>query len=233
MGIYIFNFKTLKNELQELSNVPNCDFGMHVIPHIHRRGGKLYSYQFNSYWKDVGTLGTYWEANMELTDLVPEFNLYEEFWQIYTSAEAYPPAYIAEGGKAESSIVGDGSSIEGSVKHSVLGANVKIAPGAKIRDSVIMNGVVIGEGAVIRKAIIAENTVIGAGTHIGEGFFAASRLDPRVYNNDITVVGANSVIPENVSIGKNVAIMGKTVPEDYPNGVLESGDYIIKKGGRA
>ena len=96
-----------------------------------------------------------------------------------------------------------------------------------------MNGVVIGEGAVIRKAIIAENTVIGAGTHIGEGFFAASRLDPRVYNNDITVVGANSVIPENVSIGKNVAIMGKTVPEDYPNGVLESGDYIIKKGGRA
>ena len=234
MGIYIFDYKTLKKELQELSDVPNCDFGMHVIPHIHRRGGRLYSYQFNSYWKDVGTLGTYWEANLELTDLVPDFNLYEEFWQIYTSAEAYPPAYVAEGGKAETSIIGDGSTIEGSVKHSVLGANVKVAPGAKVRDSVLMNGVVIGEGAVVRKAIIAENSVIGAGTRIGEGFFAASRLDPRVYNSDITVVGANSVIPENVTIGKNVAVIGQTTAEDYPGGVLESGDYIIKKkGGRA
>ncbi len=233
MGIYIFNYATLKQELQELAHVPGCDFGMHVIPHIHRRQGRLFSYEFGSYWKDVGTLSTYWEANMELTDLVPEFNLYEEFWQIYTAAEAYPPAFVAAEGKVETSIVGDGSLIQGSVKHSVLGANVKVAPGAKVRDCVIMNGVVIEEGAVVRKAIIAENAVIGAGVRIGEGVFAPSRLDPKVYNSEITVIGAGSVIPAGVQIGRNAAVMGPTEPGDYPGGVLESGDYIIKKGGRS
>ncbi len=232
MGIYIFDYPVLRKALEDLADVPNCDFGMHVIPYVFRQTDRLYTYEFHGYWKDVGTLSTYWESNMALTDLVPEFNLYEEFWQIYTSAEAYPPAFIADGGKAVSSIVGDGSSIEGSVKHSVLGANVKVAPGAKVRDSVLMNGVVIGEGAVVRKAIIAENSVIGAGAHVGEGVFAPSRLDPRVYNSEITVIGADSVIPEGVTVGRNAAIIGKTSAADYPGGVLESGDYIIKKGVR-
>ena len=233
MGIYIFTFRILKEMLTELAHVPGCDFGMHVIPHLFRKNNNLYTYEFNSYWKDVGTLSTYWEANMELTDLVPDFNLYEEFWQIYTAAESYPPAFIAEGASVASSIIGDGSTVEGSVKHSVLGANVYIAPGAKVRDSVLMNGVVIEEGAVVKKAILAENVVIGAGTRIGEGSFAPSRLDPRVYNSELTVLGAGSSIPAGVTIGRNVAIIGKTQPEDYPNGVLESGEFIIKKGVRA
>ena len=229
MGIYIFTFEALKNALTELAHVPGCDFGMHVIPYLFRKNNNLYTYEFDSYWKDVGTLGTYWEANMELTDLVPDFNLYEEFWQIYTSAESYPPAYVAEGGTVANSIIGDGSNIEGSVKHSVLGANVSIAPGAKVRDSVLMNGVVVEEGAIIHKAIIAENAVIGAGTRIGEGSYAPSRLDPRVYNTDLTVIGAGSTVPAGVTIGKNVAIIGQTTGADYPGGVLESGEYIIKK----
>ena len=233
MGIYIFTYSLLKEALKELAQVPGCDFGMHVIPHLFRKNNNLYSFEFSSYWKDVGTLSTYWEANMELTDLVPEFNLYEEFWQIYTAAEAFPPAYIASEATVKSSLIGDGSLIEGSVKHSVLGANVTIAPGAKVRDSVIMNGVTIEEGAVVRKAIIAENAHIGAGAKIGEGSFAPSRLDPRVYNSEISLVGAGSRVPENVCIGRNAVIIGKTAAEDYPGGSLESGDYIIKKGERA
>ena len=107
-----------------------------------------------------------------------------------------------------------------------------IAPGAKVRDSVLMNGVVIEEGAVVKKAILAENVVIGAGARIGEGSFAPSRLDPRVYNSELTVLGAGSTVPAGVTVGRNVAIIGKTQPEDYPNGMLESGEYIIKKGVR-
>ena len=232
MGIYIFDYPVLRKALEDLADVPNCDFGMHVIPYVFRQTDRLYTYEFHGYWKDVGTLTTYWECNMSLTDLVPEFNLYEEFWQIYTSAVAHPPAFFAEGCKAKSSIIGDGSQIEGSVKHSVLGSNVTVKAGAKVRDSILMNGVVIEEGAVVRKAIIAENTVVGKNAHIGEGSFAPSRLDPKVYNSEITVVGVRSVIPEGVTVGRNVAISGVTVAEDYPNGMLESGAYIIRKGAK-
>ena len=156
MGIYIFNYSSLKNALEELSHVPGCDFGMHVIPYLFRKNDNLYTYEFNSYWKDVGTLSTYWEANMELTDLVPEFNLYEEFWQIYTASEAYPPAFIAREATVHSSVVGDGSLVEGTVIHSVLGANVQIGAGAVVKDSVLMNGVVVGAGAELDRAIVAE-----------------------------------------------------------------------------
>ena len=233
MGIYIFNFSSLKGALEELSHVPGCDFGMHVIPHLFRKNDNLYTYEFNSYWKDVGTLSTYWEANIELTDLVPEFNLYEEFWQIYTASEAYPPAFIAREGTVHSSVVGDGSLVEGTVIHSVLGANVQIGAGAVVKDSVLMNGVVIGAGAELDRAIVAEGTVIGANARVGTGSFAQSQLDPRVYNSDITVIGAGSAVPDGVTVGRNVAIIGKTEQSDYPDGNLPSGAYIIKKGVRS
>ena len=232
MGIYIFNYRTLRAALTELKNVPGCDFGMHVIPYLFHETDKVYAYEFNGYWKDVGTLTTYWETNMELTDLVPEFNLYEEFWQIYTSAESHAPDYMGSEANVTHSIIGDGSEIFGKVKHSVLGSNVTVAAGAKVIDSILMNGVTVGEGAVVRKAIIAENSVIGKNAKIGEGAFETSRLDPKVYNSELAVVGAGSVIPEGVSIGKNTAISGVTEPEDYPDGVLVSGAYILKKEGK-
>ncbi|MBP3728785.1 MAG: glucose-1-phosphate adenylyltransferase [Lachnospiraceae bacterium] len=233
MGIYIFNFQSLRSALEELAHVPGCDFGMHVIPHLFRKNNRLYTFEFNSYWKDVGTLGTYWEANMELTDLVPEFNLYEEFWQIYTASEAYPPAFISRDATVQSSLVGDGSSVEGTVIHSVLGANVRIEAGALVKDCVLMNGVVIEAGAEVDKAIVAEGAVIGRNAKVGVGSFALSRLDPRVYNSDITVIGAGGSVPEGVSVGRNVAIIGRTEAADYPQGSLESGAYIIKKGVRS
>ncbi len=232
MGIYIFNYKTLRAALTELKSVPGCDFGMHVIPYLFRETDNVWTYEFNGYWKDVGTLTTYWETNMELTDLVPEFNLYEEFWQIYTSAESHAPAYMGAGAEVSHAIIGDGSEIEGKVKRSVLGSNVTVAAGAKVLDSILMNGVVVEEGAVVRKAIVAENTVIGKNARLGEGVYEPSRLDPKVYNSDLVVVGASSVIPEGVSIGKNTAVSGVTTAEDYPNGALVSGGYILKKEGK-
>ena len=229
MGIYIFNYQTLRRALTELEHVPGCDFGMHVIPYLFRETDNVWTFEFNGYWKDVGTLTTYWETNMELTDLVPDFNLYEEFWQIYTSAESHAPAYLGAEAEVSHAIVGDGSDIEGKVKRSVLGSNVTVGAGAKVIDSILMNGVVIEEGAVVRKAILADNVRVGKNARLGEGNFEPSRLDTKVYNSDIVVVGSGSVIPEGVSIGKNTAITGVTEAADYPDGVLPSGGYILKK----
>ena len=99
MGIYIFSWKVLKEALVTLKNQSNCDFGKHVIPYCFEQGKQLVAYEYNGYWKDVGTLGSYWEANMELIDIIPEFNLYEEFWKIYTSSEIIPPQYISSEAK--------------------------------------------------------------------------------------------------------------------------------------
>ena len=152
MGIYIFSLKVLREALIALKDQPECDFGKHVIPYCHGNGKKVCAYDFKGYWKDVGTLGSYWEANMELVDIIPEFNLYEEFWKIYTKSDAIPPQYIDASGKVSRCIIGEGTEIYGDVENSVIGSCVTIGEGAVIRNSIIMNGVTIGDGAVIDKA---------------------------------------------------------------------------------
>ena len=231
MGIYIFNWKVLKEALLTLSDVPGCDFGKHVIPYCHEKTGKIYAYEFNGYWKDVGTLGSYWEANMELIDIIPEFNLYEEYWKIYTKTDRIPPQYIDAGAKVVKSIIGEGTEIYGEVTNSVIGEGVTIEKGAVVRDSIIMQDTVIGAGATVEKAIVAEDVKIGANAHLGVGEYADSKYDPKVYQFDLVTVGEHSVIPEGVKIGKNTAISGVTEPNDYPDGQLESGGYIVKAGG--
>ncbi len=233
MGIYIFNWKVLKEALLTLSDVPGCDFGKHVIPYCHEKSGKIYAYEFNGYWKDVGTLGSYWEANMELIDIIPEFNLYEEYWKIYTKTDRIPPQYIDGDAKVVKSIIGEGTEIYGEVSNSVIGEGVTIEKGAIVRDSIIMQDTVIGAGAIVEKAIIAEDVKIGANAHLGVGEYADSKFDPKVYQFDLVTVGEHSVIPEGVKIGKNTAISGVTEPSDYPDGQLESGGYIVKAGGNA
>ncbi len=230
MGIYIFDWKVLKNALQVMKDVPSCDFGKHIIPYCHEQGERICAYDFKGYWKDVGTLGSYWEANMELVDIIPEFNLYEEFWRIYTKSDALPPQYIASSAKVGKCIIGEGTEVYGEVEHSVIGSAVTIGEGTVVKDSIIMNGAVIGKNCVIEKAIIAENTVIGDGAVLGVGEFAPSEYNPKVYAFDLVTIGEKSVIPSNVKIGKNTAIFGETTPEDYPNGELKSGGSLIKVG---
>lgn len=230
MGIYIFSWPVLKEALLKLKDQPNCDFGMHIIPYIHGSGSPIYAYEYNGYWKDVGTLKSYWESNMELIDIVPEFNLYEEFWKIYTKNDALPPQYISADAEVEKSIVGEGCDIRGNVQNSVISANVEVGENAEIHDSIIMQGSVIKPGTKIYGSIIAENVVVGENCTIGVGEYADSKLSQKIYNCDLTVIGEGSVIPDGVTIGKNVAISGKTEPSDYPDGKLPSGDYIVKAG---
>ena len=230
MGIYIFSWKALKEALIAMSDVNGCDFGKHIIPYCHENGKKLVAYEYNGYWKDVGTLGSYWEANMELIDIIPEFNLYEEYWKIYTKSDIIPPQYVSPEAKIFRSIIGDGCEIYGEVENSVIGAGVTIGKGAVVRNSIIMKETTIGAGAVIDKAIIAENVEIGKNVVLGVGEEVPNKLKPNIYSFGLVTVGERSYVPANVKVGKNTAISGKTTAEDYPDGVLESGESLIKAG---
>ena len=230
MGIYIFSWKVLREALVKMKDQPECDFGKHIIPYCHSNGKKVCAYDFKGYWKDVGTLGSYWEANMELVDIVPEFNLYEEFWKIYTKTDAIPPQYIDASGRVSRCIIGEGTEVYGDVENSVIGSGVTIEKGAVIRNSIIMNNATIGENAYMDKAIIAENVKIGKDAKLGIGEEAVNEFKPQIYSFGLVTIGENSVIPDGVTIGKNTAISGVTTPEDYPDGNLKSGGSIIKAG---
>lgn len=230
MGIYIFSWPVLRDSLIAMKDQCNCDFGKHIIPYCHEGGKRLFAYEFNDYWKDVGTLGSYWEANMELIDLIPEFNLYEEYWKIYTKQDIIEPQYIAKDAVVERLIIGAGAQIYGQVSNCVLGAGVTVEEGAVLKDSIIMKNTYIGKDAYVEKAIIAENCTIGEGDEIGVGEEAESKLNAKIYAFGLATIGEHSVIPPHVKIGKNTAIKGKTTMDDYPDAALPSGGYIIKAG---
>lgn len=177
-------------------------------------------------------MSSYWEANMELIDIIPEFNLYEEFWKIYTNSGILPPQYISEQAVIDRCIIGNGSEIYGEVHNSVIGSGVVIGEGTVVRDSIIMKDAVIGKNCVVDKAIIAENCKIGDEVVMGIGRDVPNRQKPSVYSFGLVTIGENSVIPGKVQIGKNTAISGKTTAEDYPDGILDSGETLIKAGER-
>lgn len=230
MGIYIFTWSVLKEALITMSEQSNCDFGKHIIPYCRENGRRLFAYEYNGYWKDVGTLGSYWEANMELIDLIPEFNLYEEYWKIYTKTEVIEPQYISPEAVTERCIIGEGCEINGQIYGSVIGPGVIIGKNSVVRDSIIMEGTVIGDNVTVTKSIIAENVKIGNNVELGIGDEVENKLNSSVYAFGLVTIGENSVIPPGVKIGKNTAVSGETAAEDYPNGILASGESIIKAG---
>jgi len=230
MGIYIFSFKALKEALIAMKDQSNCDFGKHIIPYCHEKNQRLFAYEYNGYWKDVGTLGSYWEANMELIDLIPEFNLYEEYWKIYTKSDIIDPQYLAPESVVERSIIGEGSEVYGEVHNCVIGAGVSIGRGTVVRDSIIMKGTTIGNNTTIDRAIIAEDCVISDNVTLGVGEEVPNKYNDKVYGFGLVTIGEGSHVPAYVSVGKNTAISGFTTRDDYQDGVLPSGEVIIKAG---
>ena len=232
MGIYIFSWPVLRDALIAMKDQNGCDFGKHIIPYCFENQKRLFAYEFNGYWKDVGTLGSYWEANMELIDLIPEFNLYEEYWKIYTKSDSIEPQYIASEAHVERSIIGEGAEVYGDVENSVIGPNVHIGKGTVIRDSIVMQDTMIGDHVTIDKSIVAEKCEIRDGAVLGTGEEAPNKLNASIYSFGLVTVGEASVIPEGVKIGRNTAISGVTDKADYPDGNLASGEVIIKAGDR-
>ena len=200
MGIYIFNWKKLREYLIADEADPNSskDFGKNIIPNMLNAGEKLWPYKFKGYWRDVGTITSLWDANMDMlsTTLI---NLYDPNWPISSRSPVCPPHYTGEKAEIIHSIVTEGCEIEGRVENSVLSPNVKVGKGAKVLYSVLMPGAVVEDGAIVEYAIVGENTVIRQGAHVGaapdgsEGWGVAT-CGPDIEIKAGAVVGAASMI---------------------------------------
>lgn len=230
MGIYIFCWELLRDALERDNKIhTDSDFGKHVLPMLLAEGKRMFAYPFNGYWKDVGTVASYWMANMDLIQTVPDFNLYENFNKIYTDSDHQPPLYTGQNSEIKVSIISEGCEVLGKVYNSILGPEVIIEEGAVVRDSILMKGCYIGKGTVIERCIIDTECTIGDGAYIGIGENIPNSYRPNIYDTGITVIGEFSIIPDKVQIGKNCVIFGKTEPSDYPDSRFESGQSMVKK----
>lgn len=204
MGIYIFNWKKLREYLLADDKDENSDkdFGKNIIPNMLKAGERMYAYTFDSYWKDVGTIDSLWEANMDLINPKVPLDLHDKNWKIYSRNPVMPPHFVSDKAYVQNSLITEGCKIDGRVDFSVLFAGVTVEEGAIVRDSIIMPNSVIKKGAVVDYAIIAENTVIGEGAVIGE-------RPEEVENRDewgVAVVGADRNISKNAKIGAKAMI---------------------------
>ena len=212
MGIYIFSYDALKKYLTDDERDPNSenDFGKNIIPKMLANGEKMMSYTFEGYWKDVGTIHSLWEANMDLIGNEPNFELNDKRWMIYSRNYAFMPQYIGENASVKNSTITEGCVIDGVVEHSVIFSAVEIGSGAKVKDSVIMPGAVIGAGAVIEKAVIGPEAKIGANARIGVSPAAADNPYASKYcDHGIVLIGGGAEIPDNADIIKESMVVAE------------------------
>ena len=190
MGVYIFTWEKLRQYLMadEANQKSNNDFGKNIIPNMLNDKQILCAYNFEGYWKDVGTIESLWEANMDLLQTPPPINLHDKKWRIFARTPGLEPHYVAKGAVVKDSLVTEGSEIYGNVNHSVIFAGVTIEEGAEVCDSVIMPGSTIRRGAVVRRSIVAENATVGPGAIVGEE------------TGNIAVIGPGIALPAGVSV---------------------------------
>lgn len=170
MGIYMFNWIDLRNYLIKDSEDPNTnhDFGQNILPKMLDDGKEMHAWQFEGYWKDVGTVRSFWESNMDLLDENSTLNLYDRKWRIYTRSKNLPPQYITRGSVVKNSLINEGCIVEGELNNSILFSDVHIEKGAIINNSVVLSGCVIKENAVINNAVVLEDMIVESGVVIGE-----------------------------------------------------------------
>jgi len=229
MGIYIFSWQSLREALQDDYKIhAGSDFGKHIIPNMLNKSKSMYAYRFNDYWRDVGTIESYWLANMDLIRTVPEFNLYEDFWKIYTDSDHQPPMYSGSDSEVRTSILSEGCEVMGKVYDSVIGPDVIIEEGAVVKGSILMGSSVIGKGAFLERCIVDTSCTVGENVVIGAGENVPNIDKPHIYYTGISVLGESTFVPADVKIGKNCVVYGHTAAEDYINGELPGGHDIIK-----
>jgi len=208
MGIYVFTWSKLRKHLIDNENDEGAtkDFGKNIIPMMLANNEKMVAYHFDGYWKDVGTIDSLWEANMDVLDPNVPLDLLDDSWKIYSRNPVMPPHYTGENGKIENSMVAEGCEINGTVDFSVLFAGVVIEEGAVVTDSIIMPGSVIKKGARVEYAIVGENCVIGEGAHIGdrpERIEDKSQWGVAVIGHKVNV-SANAVAAPKAMISKDI-----------------------------
>lgn len=207
MGVYIFTWSVLRKYLIDDENNPSSgnDFGHDVIPAMHSAGERLFAYQFDGYWKDVGTIDSLWEANLDLLNPKVDLDLSDNSWKIYSKSTAAPPHFISDKAAVENSMIAEGCEIDGEVDYSILFSNVTVEKGATVRYSIVMPGTVIRSGALVEYSIVAENAVIDENAHVGN--------DPASMSNAYDDWGI-AVVGEKVHIGKNAAVAAKTMVDE-------------------
>jgi glucose-1-phosphate adenylyltransferase len=229
MGIYLFRRDLLLDLfMRDHPDAPEfIDFGRDVIPYLIRTA-RVATYRFDGYWQDVGTVQSYWEANMALLEDEPKLNLYDPNWRIHTRSEERPPAKILEGATVIRSLLSNGCIVEGAtVIRSILSPGVIVRQGAVVRDSIVMTDSVIGPGAVVDRCIIDKHVTIGANAYLGWGDDNTPNwLEPSRLNTGITLVGRNAVVPPGVRIGRNVLIGPEVKESDFPGAVVPSGETV-------
>jgi glucose-1-phosphate adenylyltransferase len=227
MGVYVFTKRALRRWLSD----ELTDFGTNVIPAMLEGGARVYGYRFDGYWQDVGTIQSFWEANMALLDDAPELDLYDREWLIHTRSEERAPAKVGATSQVHRSLISHGCVINGTVVNSVLSPGVRVEVGAMVRDSIVMFDSVIRSGAVVDRSILDKEVVVGPGAIVGEGsdFTTPNRQEPARLFTGITVVGKRSVIPRNTRIGRNVKIGGDVRSTDFTSRVVKSGSTVERK----
>jgi glucose-1-phosphate adenylyltransferase len=224
MGVYVFSKKALRQWLIE----QRADFGHDVIPAMIEGGARVYGYRFDGYWQDVGTIQSYWDANLALLSDAPELDLYDREWIIHTRSEERAPAKIGATAQVHRSLISHGCVINGSVVNSVLSPGVVVDVGASVRDSIILFDSVIRTGAVVDRAILDKEVAVGPGAIVGDGpdFDVVNRREPGRLNTGITVVGKRAVIPRGVRIGRNVLIGEGARAADFTSRIIKSGSTV-------
>ena len=217
MGVYVFNVAALSERMRTLSKeYPDLDFGKHVIPSM-VESHRIFTYPFDGYWVDVGTVDAYWGTSMELVSGQSKLNLYDPSWVIHTKSEGRVPAKLGPQAGAHQSMICNGCIVRGEVVRSVLSPGVYISPGAVVRDSILMNDVWIGPGAVVDRCIVDKNVVVGPGTQLGWGddFDTPNEQHPDRFYTGPTIVGKGARMPGGKRIGRNVVIQTDVNEEDF------------------
>lgn len=208
MGIYIFTYEVLKKYLEADERDPSSanDFGKNIIPTMLENGEKMVSFRFEGYWKDVGTIHSLWEANMDLVDQPPKFDLNDRSWSIYSRNMALAPHYVGQNAKITNSTVTEGCFIDGEIKHSVIFGGVELGEGSVVSDSVIMPGAKIGKNVVIEKAVIGADAVIGDSAKVGVNSSDDNKYASKLCTNDLVLIesGAEVGVEEDICKGSMV-----------------------------
>ena len=217
MGVYVFSAGVLAERLAALAPAhPDLDFGSHVIPGMVETH-TVYTFPFDGYWVDVGTVDAYWQTSMELISGQTRLNLYDHQWVIHTRSEERAPAKLGPQAMVHESLICNGSIVRGQVMRSVLSPGVYVSPGATVRESVIMNDTWIGPGAVVDRCILDKSAVVGAGTHLGWGddLDTPNANAPALFFTGPTIVGKGAHVPSNLHIGRNVVIKAEVDEEAF------------------
>lgn len=234
MGIYVFSTRALMAWLA----AERTDFGRDVIPAMLAGGARVYGYRFEGYWQDVGTIESYWQANMDLLEERPALDMYDRSWVIHTRSEERPSARVGATASIHRSLVSHGCLVAGTVERSVLAPGVRVGIGAVVRDSIIFFDTDIRAGAIVDRAIVDKNVTIGSNAVVGEGadLGIANRQEPTRLTTGITLVGKGAMIPRGMRIGRNCRIAEGVRAADYRGRLLRSGGSVDVRhapGGRA